>query len=156
MHCSLGSFLFYGSFWRGSFHHQRARSPSSGESTTPQRWPTSSRKILLLAHQRQLRLLPVFIPSEENIQADAASRFQSIPDWHLAPRVFHQILSLRGPPLIDLFASCRSAQTRRFFAWNAADNPEAIDALSQKWDFSLAFLYIYKKHKFVKNTNMSI
>jgi hypothetical protein len=48
---------------------------------------------------------------------------------------------LKGPPLIDLFASCRSAQTRRFFAWNAANKPEAIDALSQKWDFSLAYLF---------------
>jgi hypothetical protein len=47
------------------------------------------------AHQRQLRLLPAFIPT----------------------------------------------QTRRFFAWNATDNPEAIDALSQKWDFSLAYLF---------------
>jgi hypothetical protein len=84
---------------------------------------------------------PAFIPSEENIQADAASRFQSIPDWQLAPRVFHQISSLRGPPLINLFASRRSAQMRRFFAWNAADNPETIDALSQKWDFNLAYLF---------------
>jgi hypothetical protein len=91
-------------------------------------------KILLLPHQHQLHLLPAFIPSEENIQADAVSRFQFIPDWHLAPRVFHQILCLRGPPLIDLFTSRRSTQTRQFFAWNAADNPEAIDALSQKWN----------------------
>jgi hypothetical protein len=37
-------------------------------------------RILLLAHQRQLRFLPAFIPSEENVQADASSRFQSIPD----------------------------------------------------------------------------
>jgi hypothetical protein len=33
-------------------------------------------RILLLAHQRQTRLLPTFISSEENLQADAASRFQ--------------------------------------------------------------------------------
>jgi hypothetical protein len=98
-------------------------------------------RILLLAHQRQLHLLPAFITSEGNVQADAASRFQSIPDWHLAPRVFHQISSLRGPPLIDLFASRQSAQTRRFFAWNAADIPEAINALSYKWDFNLAYLF---------------
>jgi hypothetical protein len=57
-----------------------------------------SERILLLAHQRQLRILPAFIPSEENVQADAASRFQSVPDWHLAPTVFHQISSLWGPP----------------------------------------------------------
>jgi hypothetical protein len=64
-----------------------------------------------------------------------------IPDWHLAPTVFYQISALRGPPQIDLFASRQSAQTRRFFSWNAVDVPEAIDALSQKWDFQLAFLF---------------
>jgi hypothetical protein len=92
-----------------------------------------AKKILLLAHQRQLRLLPVFIPSEENIQADAASRFLTIPDWCLSPRVFDQISLLKGPPLIDLFASRHSSQTRRFFTWNAAD--------SEKWDSSLAYLF---------------
>jgi hypothetical protein len=40
--------------------------------------------------------------------------------------------------VVDLFASCQSAQTRRFFGWDAEDRPEAIDALSQRWDFSLA------------------
>jgi hypothetical protein len=98
-------------------------------------------KILLLAHQRHLRILPAFIPSEENLQADAASRFQSLPDWHLSLDVFLQIAVLRGLPQIDLFASRQSAQTIRFFSWDAADSPEAIDALSQIWDFGLAFLF---------------
>jgi hypothetical protein len=66
-------------------------------------------RILLLAHQRQLRLLPAYIPSEENVQADTASRFQLVPDWHLALRVFHQISALRVPPQIDLFTSRQSA-----------------------------------------------
>jgi hypothetical protein len=87
-------------------------------------------RILLLAHQCQLRLLPAFISSEENLQADAASRFQLVPDWHLAPTVFHQMLTLWGLPQIDLFASRQSAQTQLFFSWRAADAPEAIDALS--------------------------
>jgi hypothetical protein len=42
-------------------------------------------RILLLLHQRQLRIMPAFIPMEENVQADAASRFQLVPDWHLDP-----------------------------------------------------------------------
>jgi hypothetical protein len=98
-------------------------------------------RILLLAHQRQLRLLPAFIPSEENVQADAASRFQLVPDWHLAPTVFLQISTLWGPPQIDLFASRQSTQTQHLFSWRAADAPEAIDALSLRWDFALAFLF---------------
>jgi hypothetical protein len=45
-----------------------------------------------------VHLLPAYIPLEENVQADAALRFHSIPDSHLAPRIFHRISLLRGPP----------------------------------------------------------
>ena len=36
--------------------------------------------ILLLAEQLQLRILPAYVPTDKNPTADAASRFQSIPD----------------------------------------------------------------------------
>jgi hypothetical protein len=98
-------------------------------------------KILILAHSRQLRILPVYIPSEENLQADAASRFLEVPDWHLDPQVFKKIASLWGRPVINLFATRESAQTPEFFSWQALDRPLAVDALAQKWDFPLAFLF---------------
>jgi hypothetical protein len=82
-----------------------------------------------------------FIPSEENLQADAASRFQLVPDWHLDSQVFRLMASLWGHPQIDLFASLQSAQTLRFMSLRAADSPEAIDALSMRWDFKLAYLF---------------
>jgi hypothetical protein len=85
-----------------------------------------------------VRILPVFILTGENILVDAASRFQEIPDWQLHPSVFRAISARWGPPSIDLFASHASEQTQRFFSWDASDNPEALDALSQKWDFTLA------------------
>jgi hypothetical protein len=98
-------------------------------------------RILILLHSRRLRILPAFIPSEENLQANAASRFQLVPDWHLDVDVFHQISTLWGTPQIDLFASRRSAQTARFMSWRAVDSPEAIDALCMRWNFRLAFLF---------------
>jgi hypothetical protein len=88
-----------------------------------------------------VRILPVFIPTGENILADAASRFQEIPDWQLQPSVFRAISAKWGPPTIDLFASCASKQTQHFFSWDASNNPEAVDALSQKWDFTLAYAF---------------
>jgi hypothetical protein len=100
-----------------------------------------SERILLHLHSRWLRVLPAFIPLEENLQADAASRFQLVPHWHLDPSVFGQVVSLWGTPQIDLFASRQSAQLARFMSWRAADQPEAIDALNMVWDFSLAFLF---------------
>jgi hypothetical protein len=97
-------------------------------------------KILVKAHQMSVRILPVFIPTGENILADAASRFQEIPDWQLHPSVF-RVISARWGSSIDLFASRASKQTQRFFSWDASDNPEAVDALSQKWDFTLAYAF---------------
>jgi hypothetical protein len=99
-------------------------------------------KALVLAHQMSVRILPVYIPTGENILADAASRFQEIPDWHLHPFVFQAIAARWGLPEIDLFASNTSKQTQRFYSWDAFDNPEGVDALSQRWDFPLAYAFL--------------
>jgi hypothetical protein len=98
-------------------------------------------KALVLAHQMSVRLLSVYIPTGENILADAASRFQEIPDWHLHPFVFQAIAARWGLPKIDLFASNASKQTQPFYSSDASDNPEGVDALSQKWDFPLVYAF---------------
>jgi hypothetical protein len=114
-------------------------------------------KALVLAHQMSVRILPVYIPTEENILADAASRFQELPDLHLHPNVFQAIAARWGLPVIDLFASNASKQTKRFYSWNAFDKPEGVDALSQKWDFSLAYAFppIALLKRVVKKLEMS-
>jgi hypothetical protein len=98
-------------------------------------------KALVLAHQMFVCILPVCIPTEENILADAASRFQEIPDWRLHSNVFRAITTRWGLPVIYLFASNASKQTKRFYSWNAFGNPEGVDALSQRWDFPLAYAF---------------
>jgi hypothetical protein len=98
-------------------------------------------KILVKAHQMSVCILPVFIPTGENILAETASPFQEIPDWQLHTSVFRAISARWGPPTIDLFTSRASKQTQCFFSWDASDIPEAVDALSQKWDFTLAYAF---------------
>ena len=100
-----------------------------------------AREVLLLAHSLRLRILPVFIPTEENLLADAASRFRSPPDWHLPPETFHRICRRFGRPEIDLFASAASAHLPRFFAWGNAHAAEAFDALAQRWEFVMAYAF---------------
>jgi hypothetical protein len=68
-------------------------------------------KALVLARQKSIRILQVYIPTGENILADAASRFQEIPDWHLHSFVFQAIAARWGLPMIVLFASNASKQT---------------------------------------------
>ena len=97
--------------------------------------------ILLLAEQLRIRILPAYVPTDENLVADAASRFQSLPDWHLLPLVFDRICRRWGLPEVDLFATEHSTQLTRFFAWGQAPTAEAFDALLQPWDFRLAYAF---------------
>jgi len=97
--------------------------------------------ILPLAHSLQLRILPVYLPSEENFHADAASRFRSLPDWRLRSDVFRRIVARWGLPDVDLFATTSSAQLPHFFAWGDAPTAAAYDALSQFWNFRLAYAF---------------
>jgi hypothetical protein len=83
-------------------------------------------------------IMPAFIPSEENLQADAASRFQLVPDWHLDPRRRFRPCGVHPR---STSASLQLAQMMRFMSWRAADSPEAIDALSMRWYFALAYLF---------------
>ena len=95
----------------------------------------------ILLHRRQLRVRPVFLPSEENLLADAASRFQVLPDWHLHSNLFQQFVRRWGLPEIDLFATHLSAHLDRFFAWGQSQEAEGFDALAQEWNFLLAYAF---------------
>ena len=98
-------------------------------------------EILPFALLHSIRILPVFVPSEENLLADAASRFRTLPDWHLRADVFRLLVSRWGLPAIDLFATADSALLHRFYAWGDAAGAEAYDALAQTWNFPLAYAF---------------
>ena len=95
----------------------------------------------LLADSLGISILPVYVPSEQNLHADFASRFKNLPDLHLLPAVFQRMCNRWGTPEIDLFASPASRQLPRFFAWGSAPTAEEFDALSRPWHFSLAYLF---------------
>ena len=58
--------------------------------------------------QLKVSIIPLYVPSVENLHADFASRFKKLPDLHLLLSVFHKICSRWGVPDIDLFASPQS------------------------------------------------
>ena len=100
-----------------------------------------AQEIILLAEQLQVSIIPVYVPSAQNLHADFASRFKKLPDLHLLPSVFHKICSRWGTPEIDLFASPQSAQLPQFMAWGNAKSAVAFDALSLPWSFDLAYVF---------------
>jgi hypothetical protein len=95
--------LLCGSSWTASSQSHRGNTTSFGGSTTPQPRLMSRKRGDLQSASPGDRgedsgqgspnvrpHLPVFIPTGENILADAVSRFQEIPDWQLHPSVTGQ------------------------------------------------------------------
>ena len=112
-------------------------------------------EVLLLADSFQIKILPVYVPSVQNLHADFASRFKELPDLHLLPAVFQRMCNRWGIPEIDLFASPDSHQLPRFFAWGSSMTPEAFDTLSHLWAFDLTYLFPRFRSSLASSTSCS-
>lgn len=83
-----------------------------------------------------------YIPSAQNIEADAESRVISEEtEWVLNEVYFDIILSSFGPFDIDLFASSINKKCPRFVSWLPDPLAFAIDAFSLNW--SNFFFYAF-------------
>ena len=89
-------------------------------------------EILEWALRRGWEIRPEYIPSEENVQADALSRApRDRSDWTLNALVFQSAMHrLRYRPDVDLFATWQNAQLDRFVSWKPQPGAIALDALS--------------------------
>ena len=90
--------------------------------------------IFLLCRQRNIRLVPEWVPREQNQRADYYSKLVDADDWMLSPQVFKELDKVWGPHTMDCFASHTTKQLHRFCSswWN----PEclAVDAFTLKWE----------------------
>ena len=67
-----------------------------------------------LTKQNMIRLIPEWIPREENSDADHLSKAVDADDWRLQSDIFDKFNRLWGPFTIDMFASSHSTQLSRF------------------------------------------
>ena len=88
--------------------------------------------ILKLSHQRGITWDLVRVSSEENLVADAASRFREVPDWSLSDSVTRKVFQRWGMPDVDLMATNQSRKLPVFFSWSRQDDQAwGIDSLAQ-------------------------
>ena len=99
-----------------------------------------SLSIASLCAQNSIRLLPEWIPREENEQADAISKFIDSDDWQLDRQIFLELDSLWGPHSIDLFASFKSSHLSTFASrfWNPGSF--AVDAFTGDWSQQFSWI----------------
>ena len=75
-----------------------------------------------------------YLPSSLNIQADWQSRnHKDSSDWKLNPKIFSQIVKIRGIPQIDLFASRLNHQLPKYMSWHPDPGSCAVDSLQHPW-----------------------
>ena len=92
--------------------------------------------ILKRAEGMGVHIKPVRVSSEENILADAASRFKKVPDWSLKQRTMDRIAGRWGKPDIDLMATEESRKAPFYFSWRSCDaSALAINALAEDVDW---------------------
>ena len=102
-------------------------------------------RILLLADQLQIQLIPRHITGQLNVLADLASIInQVVPsEWSLcaAPFQWISLMSPWGYPMVDIFANRLSHRLTRYMSPCQDDQAEAIDALTAPWPNKVIYAY---------------
>ena len=123
-------------------------------------------RILQLAHDLGIQILPRHITGQLNVLADLASRSgQIVPsEWALSPQAFQWVVSQSpwGPPQVDLFAIAMNHRLHRYFS--PCPDPEAlaIDALRSDWpnevlySFPPACMLFQFLQRYQENTDQNI
>ena len=90
--------------------------------------------IFNLCIDNKINLLPEWVPRDDNVIADLASKSIDRDDFMLHPDIFAALDILWGPHTIDRFSSFRSRQLPRFNSRWAKPCSEGVDASSFRWD----------------------
>lgn len=94
-----------------------------------------SRKIWQWCESRRIFIYASYIPSRDNVEADAESRRELAQEteWQLSTAAFQAIVSSFGVPDIDLFASRFNRKCERYVSWLGDAECIAIDAFTVDW-----------------------
>lgn len=90
-----------------------------------------------LAESSLLSISAVHIRGVENTTADSLST----TEWALNCQVFRRITKIWGTPDIDLFATRVNRQVENYCSLNPRENPWAVDALSVRWRWDIAYAF---------------
>ena len=97
----------------------------------------ATRKLILFCEAHNLDISLQYIKSEDNKQADTASRVFKNPDteWSLDIKVFNKLLSIfQVTPDIDMFASRLNNKVEKFCSWEWEPGCSFTDALHVDWN----------------------
>ena len=72
-------------------------------------------QVLSLTNKHGITLVPAYIPTHLNMEANYLSQDWMLPEWHLLPQVAKAAFHLLGLPKVDLLASSHSTQCQHYY-----------------------------------------
>ncbi|KAK0410406.1 hypothetical protein QR680_005112 [Steinernema hermaphroditum] len=78
-------------------------------------------------------LEPIWVPRDQNVLADEASRLLDKDDWGIREEIFAFCTERWGLPSLDAFANSKNAKCPRFLARYADIGAEGVDAFASSW-----------------------
>ena len=100
-------------------------------------------QILSLTNKHGINLLPAYIPTHLNVEADFLSQDWMLPEWHLCPQVAQAAFHLWGLPKVNLLASSHSTQCQHYFTLETPLPLGALglNAFSHPWKFQVSYVF---------------
>ena len=102
-------------------------------------------QILSLTDKHGITLIPAYIPTHLNVEADYLSQDQLLLEWHLLPQVAHAAFCLWSLLKVDLLASSHSTRCQHYYTLETPLPPVALglNAFSPPWTFQVSYVFLY-------------
>ena len=99
--------------------------------------------ILSLTDKHGITLIPAYIPTHLNVEADYLSQDCLLPEWYLLPQVVQAAFHLWGLPEVHLMASSHSIQCQHYFTLESPLPLGALglNAFNHPWMFWISYVF---------------
>ena len=99
--------------------------------------------ILSLTDKHSITLIPAYIPTHLNVEADYLSWDWMLPEWHLLLQVAKAVFHLWGLPEVDLVASSHSTQCQHYYTLESPLPLRALglNAFNHPWMFHVSYMF---------------
>ena len=90
-----------------------------------------------------ITLIPAYIPTHLNVDADYLSQGQMLPEWHLLPQEAQVAFHLWGLPEVDLLVSSCTIPCQHYYTLESALPLGALglNAPSHPWTFQVSYVF---------------
>ena len=92
-----------------------------------------AKDILRYCIQRNIKLIPEWVPREKNKLADYISKMSDTDNWSIDDNTFLRINNRFGPFTVDRFATFENTRLQRFNSRFHSPNTEAVNCFTEDW-----------------------